>query len=96
MRNRHGIKTAQITPPADDVYELVEHRPRGFAVIVNIAKGRPGSEKDVSMMSELFSQLQYEVITYENVTKEVCIVRASSLLSNNLFTASNAHCAVRI
>ena len=57
----------------DDVYELVQHRPRGFAVIVNIAKGRPGSEKDVSMMTDLFSQLNYDVIKFENVTKEVCI-----------------------
>ena len=58
-------------PIAAIAYELVQHRPRGFAVIVNIAKGRPGSEKDVSMMSDLFSQLQYQVMTLENVTKEV-------------------------
>ena len=60
-----------VRPIVDDVYELVQHRPRGFAVIVNIAKGRPGSEKDVSMMTDLFSQLQYQVMTLDNVTKEV-------------------------
>ena len=69
-----------VRPIVDDVYELVQHRPRGFAVIVNIAKGRPGSEKDISMMTDLFSQLQYEVITFEDVTKEVCSARAFGLL----------------
>ena len=64
------------------MYEIVQHRPRGFAVIVNIAKGRPGSEKDVSMMTDLFSQLQYEVITFEDVTKEVCSARAFGLLTH--------------
>ena len=64
--------SAALLPTADDdVYELVNHYPRGFAVIVNIAKGRPGSEKDVSMMTDLFSQLQYQVMTLDNVTKEV-------------------------
>ena len=67
---------------ADDVYELAQHRPRGFAVIVNITKGRPGSEKDVSMMVDLFSQLRYEVMTFIDVTKEVCIAIALGLPSN--------------
>ena len=56
------------------MYEIVQHRPRGFAVIVNIAKSRPGSEKDVIMMTELFTQLHYEVIKFEDVRKEVCVV----------------------
>ena len=75
-QSAHECETARldkacVASAADDVYELVQHRPRGFAVIVNIAKGRPGSEKDVSMMTDLFSQLQYQVMTLDNVTKEV-------------------------
>ena len=65
------MKDATSTIDDNDVYELVHHSPRGFAVIVNIAKGRPGSENDVRMMTDLFSQLQYEVMVFENVTKEV-------------------------
>ena len=86
-QSAHECETARldkacVASAADDVYELVQQRPRGFAVIVNIAKGRPGSEKDVIMMTELFSQLHYEVMTLENVTKEVCSARAFGLLTH--------------
>ena len=85
-QSAHECETARldkacVASAADDVYELVQHRPRGFAVIVNIAKGRPGSEKDVSMMTDLFSQLHYEVMTFEDVTKEVCSARTFGLLT---------------
>ena len=66
-RNKKVVAAA-----ADDVYELVQQRPRGFAVIVNMAKGRPGSEKDVTMMTDLFEQLQYHVIKFEDWEKDVC------------------------
>ena len=54
-------------------YELSDQNPRGFAVIVNIKKGRPGSEKDVAMMTALFTDLRYDVKVVEDESKEVNI-----------------------
>ena len=56
------------------VYELSDENPRGFAVIVNIKKGRQGSEKDVAMMKTLFTDLCYDVKIVEDESKEVYIL----------------------
>ena len=57
----------------EEVYELSDENPRGFAVIVNIKKGRPGSERDVEMMTTLFTDLRYHVKVFEDESKEVYI-----------------------
>ena len=54
-----------------DVYGLARSSPRGFAFIVNIRRRRPGSEKDVALMTSLFSSMNYEVRIIEDQTKEV-------------------------
>ena len=67
----HRRPKESVVGSADDVYGLSHHNPRGYAVIVNVKKGRPGSEYDVAMMTQLFKQMHYEVILYEDPTKEV-------------------------
>ena len=59
------------------MYEVFQHSKRGFAVIVNIKQGRHGSEKDVDMMKTLFTELKYEVVVFEDKTREVCIIVSS-------------------
>ena len=54
-----------------DVYGLARSSPRGIAFIINIRRGRPGSEKDVALMTSLFSSMNYEVRKIEDQTKEV-------------------------
>ena len=56
----------------EPVYELCDQNPRGFAFIVNVKKGRRGSEKDVAMMTVLFTNLHYDVKVVEDESKEVC------------------------
>ena len=58
-----------------DVYGIARSSPRGFAFIVNIRKGRPGSEKDVDLMTSLFSSMSYDVQIIEDQTKEVGFIR---------------------
>ena len=53
------------------MYELARSSPRGFAFIVNIRRDRPGSEKDVALMTSLFASMNYEVRIIEDQTKEV-------------------------
>ena len=75
---------------SSDVYELARSSPRGLAFIVNIRKGRPGSEKDVALMTSLFSSMNYEVRIIENQTKEV-----GSLRDQQIFLGYACDCLSR-
>ena len=67
---------------ADDVYQLSHHSTRGYAVIANVKKNRPGSELDAEMMRQLFSGMHYMVKMFEDPTKEGCTSNAIFLKLN--------------
>ena len=43
----------------------------GYAVIVTMAKGRPGADIDEASIEKLFQQLGFQVIKIRDVTKDV-------------------------
>ena len=65
---------------SSDVYELARSSPRGFAFIVNIRRRREGSEKDVTLMTSLFSSMNYEVRIIQDQTKEVGFLSVQQIL----------------
>ena len=64
---------------SSDVYKLTRSSPRGLAFIINIRRDRPGSEKDVALMTSLFSSMSYEVQIIEDQTKEVGFIRGHQM-----------------
>ena len=45
--------------------------PRGYAVVITMAKGRVGADVDERDIAELFQQLDFEVIKLKDKTREV-------------------------
>ena len=57
----------------------------GYAVIVTMAKGRPGADIDEASIVKLFQDLGFQVIMFRDATKDVSVPAYMTASGTNSF-----------